>query len=131
MSKVGDFSLDMAISMILYDMGPMTKKKCFEIFKPLEITDAEFDKSWEIDIKWGHIIPDFCTTDDNEFVNAFKADNHISGLAQYIPKLWETILGDSPTKTFTFEVTCKEMHRDRVLHHIKEVPAVLDVKLKE
>lgn len=129
--KIANFTLGFVIPLILQDKGPMTKEECFEIFKPLEITNREFDEAWKFDRDWGHIVPAFHSNDGGESIYDFRADYNISNYVQYLPRIWEGILGDSPIMEYTLKVTCKEMHKDRMLNGIRSVPAVLDAKLTE
>jgi len=126
--KIGPFSLGMAIAMVLNDKGPMTKEQCFDIFKPLEITNREFDEAWKELRSWGQIYSDFTIDESGKDIYNFRADS--PHMERYVPELWEHILGDTPKKKYTLELVCKEMHKDRVLEGIKSVPGILEVKYK-
>ena len=125
--KIGVFTLFTAIPMVLYDKGPMTKAECFEIFKPLEITNSEFEEGWKSSRDLNIIRPDFRIDDDHNTIYKFRAEDEVGSMAKYIPKLWEAILGDSPVKNYQITITCKEMHKDRVLKGIKDVAGIIDV----
>jgi hypothetical protein len=105
----------------------MTKAECFDIFKPLEITNAEFEEAWKNNRDWGLIIPDFTIDDDHKTIYKFRAEPEAGIMSQYIPQLWEAILGDSPIKSYQITIICKEMHKDRVLEGIKSIAGILDV----
>jgi hypothetical protein len=121
----------MVIPMILHDKGSMSKEECFDLFKSLEVTNREFDEAWKWAKDFGYIRADYYTDYSGKAQYKYRAEYSMINLSHYVPKLWEAILGDSPVKTYNIAITCKEMHKDRVLNGIKEIPGITEVSCKD
>lgn len=128
---INHISLSLAIPMVLYDKGPLTKDECFGIFKRIEITNAEFDKAWKHNISWGQVHMYGITKKEGVEVPTYRADSYLHSVRHYLPDLYDGIYGESPIKEYKVIVRCGERYKDMTLNEIRQAIAVKSAKFEE